>query len=565
MSEPLDASLEPTVQIQSLDDVVFAGGDELPAGTTGLDGSALDAGWQSDQLIGKTIAGRYLIESYLGGGGMSHVYKARHLHINDKVVALKLLQSQDFVDPQQVLRLQQEANAAGSLSHPNIIAVQDFGLSSSTQPYLVMDYFAGRSLEQLIKADGPIDLDRLVGIVGQVCSALAHAHEHGVIHRDIKPSNIMVAQDENGKDVVKVVDFGIAKRSTADAEISKLTHTGDILGSPLYMSPEQCLGRAVDGRSDVYSLGCVIYESITGVSPFVGDSVFETIYRHLNEAPRALSAGALGNSHLKGLEAIVFRMLAKLPDDRHRFMVEVANDLKQLEYQGNSATGQLRLLWGLWKARSSARAKKSVVLDTGLTVASVTAVVVALLLFALPGTVRDTAVEEVRNKSVVLELKNMARVLSGEESLLEDIFQGRDLTPTGSPARAHLFQIMQRLGYLCSGRPEEEAALEAMRKSGSDAMESTVRFRKSFVRKLIFGGPNSIKQNTDFASLMRGWSESLSQSGEQSRRSAIAGAQLQRQRILFENIFEISKWLGLLLLPVIPAISALRWRGRKKS
>lgn len=566
MPESTEPALEQAVEMEHLDDGVILARHDRQTESASIDVSSLDGGLQPDKLIGKTIADKYLIESYLGGGGMSHVYKARHLHIKHKVVALKLLQSQVFVDPQHVLRLQQEANAAGSLSHRNIIEIQDFGLAGPTQPYLVMDYFEGQSLDQVIKAEGRIDLQRLVGIIGQVCSALAHAHENGVIHRDVKPSNIMVMQDEHGKDLVKVVDFGIAKQSAGEAEISKLTQTGDILGSPLYMSPEQCLGQTVDGRTDIYSLGCVVYEAITGVSPFVGDTTFETIYKHLNEAPPPFPAAVRRNPQAKALEAIVCKMLAKRPDERYRFMLEVASDLKYLEHHIDSATGYLRLVWVLWKARRSARARKAVAIESGLTLSSVVAVVVALLLFVLPGMVKESAFEEASNQLIMGELKSSLHTLMADDSLVADIFGRRDAeAPRTFRNGIRLLSDFDRLGFLCKGRPEQRKALEALKATVIEGAAASLNFKAAVLKRIHKESGKSTGQrpNSAFAEMMTCWSETLASSNTLLSKSMVAWDHAQKERIWCETVFELSKWLGVIILIVIPSLLAARWRSRK--
>jgi len=566
MPESAEPALEQTVEATIVSDPVIVADSDSQVGSPNVTNVSDANSVQPDQLIGKTIADRYLIESYLGGGGMSHVYKARHLHIKDKIVALKLLQSQEFVDPRQVLRLQQEANAAGSLSHPNIIAVQDFGLAGPTQPYLVMDYFDGQSLDQLSKAEGTLSIDRLLGILGQICSALAHAHEMKVVHRDIKPSNIMVGKNEQGHDLVKLVDFGIAKRTEEDVEIAKLTHTGDILGSPLYMSPEQCLGQVVDGRSDTYSLGCVTYELIMGRAAFAGDSIFESIYKHLNEAPAQFSVDLRADSRLVGLEAIVFKMLAKRPAERHQFIVEVASDLKQLDSAVNSITGYLRRGWGLWNARRSARARNAVVIESQLVGASMLAVLVALLLLVLPGLQKQSALEEARNSLVRTVLKANLQAFMTDDSVMANVIDRDESSFSVPQSRARFAHVLKPLRFLCAGQKEQEDLIQTMEDSVIDSAVATERFKVAMiskVRRALFGGEQANGKNA-FVTLMSGWLATLSPALKLEERAIVLAIEARRHRVFYEGTFEFCKWIGVLLLLVIPALLAARWRNRKK-
>jgi serine/threonine-protein kinase len=243
------------------------------------DGSILKA-LANDPLVGKVFAGKYEILGVLGSGGMSSVYRARHLLLR-KLCALKLLHSQHSSKPERVMRFQQEARAIAALDHPNIISVQEFSISDSGEAFLEMDLLEGVSLQEVIDSDGHMNVDEFAHVFRQVLGALEHAHAQGIIHRDLKPSNIMLVGNRP-EAVVKVVDFGIAK-VLADQESGeqKLTKTGELFGSPIYMSPEQCGGEPIDKRSDIYSLGCVMFECLCGKPPYKGDSVFKTLKLHI--------------------------------------------------------------------------------------------------------------------------------------------------------------------------------------------------------------------------------------------------------------------------------------------
>lgn len=192
----------------------------------------------TEALIGKVFADKYLIESVLGKGGMSTVYKAKQTYM-ERIVALKLLHPQLVSDPTSVQRFSQEAKAAASLSHPNIITVYDFGITSTGEAYLAMDYLVGSSLSAILDMSGPIPEAEALDMFRQICRGLVHAHNKGIVHRDLKPANLVLTADDDGSVLVRIVDFGIAKILPSDGAASQgLTKTGDIFGSPLYMSPE---------------------------------------------------------------------------------------------------------------------------------------------------------------------------------------------------------------------------------------------------------------------------------------------------------------------------------------
>jgi len=278
-------------------------------------------------LVGKVFADRYDILSILGEGGMSIVYKARHRLMN-RMVAIKLLRGSMIGDEQGLERFKQEARAVSLLTHPNIIAVHDFGIIDEVQAYLVMDYLDGTNLALLVEKEGALPVERAVRIFRQVCEGLEHAHNKGIIHRDLKPSNLCLIKGKEGSEVVKIVDFGLAKmvkRDTADS--LQLTQSGQVWGSPLFMSPEQCLAKPLDARSDIYSLGCVMYYTLTGVHAIEGVTAYDTISKHVNERPKEFKEVAPQIAVDKNIEAVVFRCLEKEPDDRYQSASEILADL----------------------------------------------------------------------------------------------------------------------------------------------------------------------------------------------------------------------------------------------
>ncbi|HEY9783977.1 MAG TPA: protein kinase [Candidatus Obscuribacterales bacterium] len=286
--------------------------------------------------LGDIIDSRYEVVSFLGEGGMATVYKIKRLFFQD-FGALKIAKHK--ISQRTGQRFRKEAIAARDLDHPNLLRVYDFGLLSGDLPYFVMDYIRGETLAQKIKKDGMLSQEDAATILDQVCYALAYAHTKGVIHRDIKPSNIMLVSEPDGKISAKVVDFGIAKLLT-EQETQGLTQTGEIFGSPLYMSPEQCLGHPVDHRSDLYSFGCTLFEALTGVPPFQSDSALTTMLKHQTEPPPSLKEVTLGKEFPQPLESLVARLLAKNPDDRPQSFSE-ARLLLQKAMQGEDVGLQM--------------------------------------------------------------------------------------------------------------------------------------------------------------------------------------------------------------------------------
>lgn len=272
---------------------------------------------REDKLIGTTIADKYLLESKLGTGGMCEVYRARHVVIG-KEVAVKILRPELAADPMIAERFEQEARAASRIRHPNAIDVNDFGVADGTTPYIVMELVDGKTVGQLLRESGQFSVERAVNILRQVCSALESAHMAGVIHRDIKPDNIMIAEYEGG-DWVEVCDFGVAKIQEDVNRRAALTGANFILGTPRYMSPEQCEERPVDARSDIYSLGVVLYEMLTGEAPFEGNST-RLLVAHTFETPPLIRSKRPDLP--ADLEAVVMRALDKDPARRPQSAAE---------------------------------------------------------------------------------------------------------------------------------------------------------------------------------------------------------------------------------------------------
>ena len=229
-------------------------------------------------LIGRLLGNRYKILELIGEGGMALVYKAE-CTLLQRVVAIKILRAQFSADREFVERFRREAQAAASLSHPNVVNIFDVGQEDEIH-YIVMEYIPGRNLKEIIQEEAPFSLNRALRITLQICEALRHAHEHNIVHRDIKPHNILMTADGT----VKVTDFGIARAVTA----SGFTQTGVVMGSVQYFSPEQAKGLPVGPQSDLYSLGCILYEMLTGEVPFTGESPIAIALKHLQEEPPLL-------------------------------------------------------------------------------------------------------------------------------------------------------------------------------------------------------------------------------------------------------------------------------------
>lgn len=267
-------------------------------------------------MIGSILDGRYELLAEIGAGQVGTVYRARHLLIG-RMVAIKMLHAEFAADEKRQQRFRREAKVVGALNHPGIIKVHDSGLSADGRPYLVMDLAEGESLAALIAREGHLSVERAVDIAVQCCRALWHAHQHGVVHRDLRPSNVILVSQENSE-IVRIVDFGIAAILVEDAgSVQSLTATALASGSPLYTSPELCMGRLVDAGSDIYSLGCILYELLTGNAPFQGDSPIELASKHVAELPRPIGEAGVKPVVPRQLEDAVFKAIEK--DRKKRF------------------------------------------------------------------------------------------------------------------------------------------------------------------------------------------------------------------------------------------------------
>ena len=283
-------------------------------------------------------SGNYKILELIGKGGTSEVYKAtiestksadplHPIQRSNQTVACKVLFDQLLDNQQHYKRFHQEATMAKRLCHPNIVNVLDAG-ELGERPFLILDYLEGTPLSDACKKTTCLSIERALPIFLQIADAFGYAHTSGIVHRDLKPSNIMLIKNKTTDDFVKVVDFGIAKIiSETTVGSTKLTKTGEVFGTPIYMSPEQCKGESIDARSDIYSFGILMYEVLTGHPPFEGSDYWSLLYKHTNELPKSIKDIDPDVRLCQKLESIIFKCLEKLPSARYQKMDEVKYDL----------------------------------------------------------------------------------------------------------------------------------------------------------------------------------------------------------------------------------------------
>lgn len=308
----------------------------------------------STKQIGKLLAGRYRIDELLGSGGMGEVYRAYDMTM-DREVAIKLVRNDGTVDEKQFRRMQNEAKALAALDHPNIVKVQavNFGGVDGYLGLIAMELVCGETLQEKVKGDGPLKAEDAEKICAAIADALAHAHSKGVVHRDLKPHNIIVTTGGG----IRIMDFGIAK--LIGVQDQRLTRTGEVVGSPQYMSPEQCSNQSIDQRSDIYSLGALMYFLLTGSPPFDGATVLEVLMKHSSEAP---NLEAITDQRIK---AIIAKCLAKNPDDRFQFAQEVSDCLR------NKSAAPLLIPQ---RSQSSARIRPRISLQVSIGLAAILAI-----------------------------------------------------------------------------------------------------------------------------------------------------------------------------------------------
>jgi serine/threonine-protein kinase len=290
--------------------------------------------------VGREIAGRYRILAKLGEGGMGAVYRAEQISLKRKV-ALKLLKPELSADAGLVRRFNAEAELAAKLNHPNTVTLYDFGQDSDASLFIAMEFIEGQSLREVMVAEGPLDVARTIKICNQVCSSLADAHGRGIVHRDLKPDNVMLSARGKQTDVVRVLDFGIAKLRDTQGDMTALpmTQAGDLLGTPQYMAPEQIRGEKVDARTDIYAMGAMIYEMITGRLPFEAPTLMAILSKHLTEMPVPPTERRADLGLPPPLSTLVMSMLAKSPDERPATMDRVSDQLEAIGAAAGTLSG----------------------------------------------------------------------------------------------------------------------------------------------------------------------------------------------------------------------------------
>ncbi|OLC06415.1 MAG: hypothetical protein AUH42_05760 [Gemmatimonadetes bacterium 13_1_40CM_70_11] len=290
------------------------------------DGTTLRAAAPAANLVGQVIADRYHVVKKLGEGGMGQVYLAEHVKMGRRS-AIKVMNPSLTHDADAVARFNREAANASRITHPNVCAVYDFGETPDGLIYLAMEFVEGEPLTDLLGRDGALSLARATRIFQQVADALHAAHDLGIVHRDLKPDNIMLTKGRDGADVVKVVDFGIAKAVGGEDAGQKVTKTGMVVGTPEFMSPEQLSGDKLDGRSDLYSLALVFFRMLTGKLPFEATTVQETMVKRLTDEPMKLAVVRSDLAFPPGLQEVMDAALTRSPVDRYQSAAKFATDV----------------------------------------------------------------------------------------------------------------------------------------------------------------------------------------------------------------------------------------------
>ncbi|HVV85801.1 MAG TPA: protein kinase, partial [Kofleriaceae bacterium] len=299
--------------------------------------SAIAEPGRGAELVGREIGGRYRVIAKLGEGGMGAVYRGEQISLKRKV-AIKVLRPELSADAGLVRRFNAEAELCAKLSHPNTVNIYDFGQDADGSLYIAMELLEGSSLRSVMQQEGAMPPARAIHIAQQICRSLADAHQHGIVHRDLKPDNVMLTERGRERDVVRVLDFGIAKlRDDNRATVNHMTRAGDLVGTPQYMAPEQIRAEHVDGRTDIYALGAILYEMLTGRLPFEGTTVMAILSKHLTEPPSPPSQRRPDLHLPPALDGLVLAMMAKDAAQRPPSMDAVGEHLDAIAAQLGSA------------------------------------------------------------------------------------------------------------------------------------------------------------------------------------------------------------------------------------
>ncbi len=292
-----------------------------------------------DPMIGTLLDGRYLLLSLLGEGGMGHVYRANHV-LMDKPVAVKLIHAELAHMEDVAKRFEREAKSSSRLTDPHCITVTDFGRTDDGTLYLVMEILEGDELDVRLEEQGALPLDEALRIISQILKGLAHAHGQGVVHRDLKPENVFLVDHGDEKDFVKILDFGIAKLAAGGGS-ENLTKSGVVFGTPKYLSPEQALGDKMDHRVDLYAVGIMLYELLTGKPPFDAETAMDTLSMHLTKDPPSLAEFGV---FPRGLQEVFNKALAKKPEDRYASAEEFQAAIEALDPEGDPPSGVQQII-----------------------------------------------------------------------------------------------------------------------------------------------------------------------------------------------------------------------------
>ncbi len=410
--------------------------------------------------VGDTISDRYRLTELIGEGGMGSVFKARDLKLG-KVVAVKTLSGRELNDDDFV-RFHREAKVASTISHTNVVETYDFGVTGNGQPFLVMQLIEGVTLKKLLARQGVLNLSTALQILAQIAGGMCAVHGAGIIHRDLKTSNVMVKID-SGTVTVKLLDFGVARRVQVRQEgidpdkikqhpgSETLTKSGEIIGTPRYLSPEQALGIPVDERSDIYSLGCIAFEMFSGKPPFAGDTVFETIQMHLDAANRpTLSSDA----HLpESLRKLFEKMIARFPEDRIQSMSQLRSEIDESSWEKESEESRESQEPGLSQRESAARSDKSIRFSPMVLVLAVVALVfVAAFAFVIMHTLSPEK-SEVSNKKPVESMLHIERKKSKTVIVAGPPMSFLFINPAGSKLLAASAERLARIPVIIVDTP----------------------------------------------------------------------------------------------------------------
>ena len=439
---------------------------------------------ERDPLRGALIGGKYKLVERVGQGGMGTVYRAVQSGLN-RSVAVKILKRELNVDPDTVARFHREANAMSLLTHPNTVRVYDFGQTDDGLLYLVMELLEGELLTSKMLREGPLDPIDALRITQQILRSLAEAHKKAIVHRDLKPDNVFIARvDGHGEPVTKVLDFGIAKVVAPDRRVDQFeTQAGTVFGTPRYMSPEQAQGGPLDGRSDLYSVGTLLYQMLTGRAPFTDDDAVVVMAKHIREAPVQPVVAAPDRPIPKSLNEAVMRALAKEPSERFQESAEFDSALEACVPE--AATAQAAALTGRWSHRPGSRrralavASAAVLFGMGYFGVRVYAklrqndehlTTVALPTnTAAPGAAREP--EQVNDAPAVAPKPVVVPVVASAEREAHDqtAKQPVDVQILSEPSGATVYRAGKRLGHTPLAlrvKPQEDLVLVELRMEG---------------------------------------------------------------------------------------------------